>query len=953
MDDIQYIESGTDEDADVEVREAEFRQDLQDCLDAVEHEGSFFSFHSHSSYINPGVYVKDYGSVGLPLAARDAEAVARICKQSPFGKGSETVIDTSVRKTWELDCAEFECRNPAWNAYLDSIVKRVVEDLGVQVATRAERYKLLLYEEGAFFKTHKDSEKTPGMFATLVICLPSEHSGGQVRLIHGKKSKMLETASTSCFDISTLAWYSDVQHEVQPVTSGYRLVVTYNLVQDQGLPKQTASALDESHARLEHLLHIWGTQYDYREKFIYPLAHQYTSASLSLANLKGHDAAKGRYLQNLCPKNDVFWFFGRLTKEVRNDIGDEEETSVLEKITTSTGVTLPLDLDVGTDEILAYDGDLYDDRPADSEDEEEFTGNEAMAANSRYHDTVLIMIRKDRVAQSFSRYKQPAASSLQALFNLFYQDQVVDKQQNSAKICVGAMRFILDKLLVAFTDSVTDKGYSYLGYNTVDRERNLAEFKGLFESAADFLYSILEGSVVGQALRASTRHPSWSSCPKLVCIVAKHIARETDSNSVEVWNSWFTRPSQDNPTFRYANELCTTFRQVMTHLPPSLVTSFTQWSKTRLEESLRCVTSYSREDVEPLLVLIPSITPQTYFEIVLQVLIKFPNRTGLFPFLSQLSGHNPNDESTKEIIIRPTYQKLIPTTSNALRLLHTEITDDTISHIPSYSWPSTAHRSPRHAQDFLTVLDQTIALGLNDEALQLVQLGPPDLSTATSAFWMSWNAVFTFIEKFLTVLGRHRIAAVNEAFLPFMIYGLQNGAESLVRARPTQPVNWRQKARHTCRCEPCKTLSHFLVDPIQTSGRFSYAERTRRHLQENLNRQDFGFETEKLRSPHTLIIRKTHNEFHRLKADWDRNIREMRTQLQRIQVDILPKVLGKDMGRIVDLDRVLADDGRPPGTPSQLLAPLPAAAQNSRAIAPTAGVKRKAEVIDLCDDASD
>lgn len=87
----------------------------------------------------------------------------------------------------------------------------------------------------------------PGMFATLVICLPSEHMGGEVYLRHGQKQRIFETGPVSAFGLSALAWYSDVQHEINPVTSGYRLVFTYNLVQNQDEPKQSAAALAENY----------------------------------------------------------------------------------------------------------------------------------------------------------------------------------------------------------------------------------------------------------------------------------------------------------------------------------------------------------------------------------------------------------------------------------------------------------------------------------------------------------------------------------------------------------------------------------------------------------------------------------------------------------------------------------------------------------------------------------
>lgn len=173
-------------------------------------------------------------------------------------------------------------------------MKQTIEDLGVRFPARVERYELLLYETGAFFKAHKDSEKSPGMFGTLVICLPSKQTGGEVHLVRGGNTRILETAKRSQYDISTLAWYSDVQHEIKLVASGYRLVLTYNLLQDQRTARQTASMLDESHARLGKLLQAWAKDLQCIDKFIYPLGHQYTEAGLSQKSLKGHDAAKAR-----------------------------------------------------------------------------------------------------------------------------------------------------------------------------------------------------------------------------------------------------------------------------------------------------------------------------------------------------------------------------------------------------------------------------------------------------------------------------------------------------------------------------------------------------------------------------------------------------------------------------------------------------------------------------------
>ena len=62
---------------------------------------------------NPTLHVKGVGSIGLPLSNRDAKAISKssATRRSPFGKGSDTVVDLSVRKSWQVDPSHFELRN--------------------------------------------------------------------------------------------------------------------------------------------------------------------------------------------------------------------------------------------------------------------------------------------------------------------------------------------------------------------------------------------------------------------------------------------------------------------------------------------------------------------------------------------------------------------------------------------------------------------------------------------------------------------------------------------------------------------------------------------------------------------------------------------------------------------------------------------------------------------------
>lgn len=162
-------------------------------------------------------------------------------------------MDESVRKTWELNGDQFTLANPDWDAFIHTLLRDVVHPLGM-TDVRADPYKLLLYEEVSFFKKHKDSEKAPGMVGTLVICLPAKHEGGDVRLSHMGRDRVFATGQSSAFSLTALAWFTDVTHEIMQVTSGYRLVLTYNLIQTRKSGPSSAGFFAKQQKQLQQLI---------------------------------------------------------------------------------------------------------------------------------------------------------------------------------------------------------------------------------------------------------------------------------------------------------------------------------------------------------------------------------------------------------------------------------------------------------------------------------------------------------------------------------------------------------------------------------------------------------------------------------------------------------------------------------------------------------------------------
>ncbi len=224
------------------------------------------------------------------------------------------------------------------------------------------------------------------MVDTLVICLPSEHDGAEVHLSLGKEQRRYATGPTSKFDMTALAWFGDVSHEVEELVSGYRLVLTYNilLLPAHSSPRPT-SFFD---ARTERILTDWHAADQRDDKICYPLEHIYSESTLSLGQLKGRDAVVGRLLHHTAPTAHFSVFLACMAnREERGDdnCSDLEEWTVVDKMYTLQGQLIAQNFLVGQQEVLGpwpyYDAD------ADGVNEPEYL-DESPPAQFRYHDTV-------------------------------------------------------------------------------------------------------------------------------------------------------------------------------------------------------------------------------------------------------------------------------------------------------------------------------------------------------------------------------------------------------------------------------------------------------------------------------------------------------------------------------------------------------------------------------------
>ena len=165
----------------------------------------------------------------MPMSTATAKQLIAVARPAQYGRGEQTLTDATVRHTWQVPTSRVRIDKRQWNRTLTPVLDGLREDLGLRAGSRltAELHSLLVYSPGQFFLPHQDSEKSDEMVGTLTVTLPGTSRGGALIVRHGEYQVSYRSSGTL---LSFVAFYADCRHEVQPVTSGYRVVLTYNLL---------------------------------------------------------------------------------------------------------------------------------------------------------------------------------------------------------------------------------------------------------------------------------------------------------------------------------------------------------------------------------------------------------------------------------------------------------------------------------------------------------------------------------------------------------------------------------------------------------------------------------------------------------------------------------------------------------------------------------------------------
>ncbi len=283
----------------------QIQNQILDALKKIDRPGTFCT-SGRLPAVLPGLEVADVGPIALPLEKRQASALKKHARQAPYGKGTETLVDTKVRRVWEIDADQVALTNPEWAGVIVQAVRAAQSDLGLEKQKlNAHLYKLLLYEPGSFFSAHRDGEKLDRMIGTLIVALPAVHEGGELVVRHEGREVTVNFGKDSRFHTQFAAFYADCEHEIQPVTTGFRLALVYNLTLARSTRAIGAPRSSEHIAAVARILQRWkkevGTaaasdQVPPPSKLAILLEHKYSPTGLAFDALKGIDRARANIL---------------------------------------------------------------------------------------------------------------------------------------------------------------------------------------------------------------------------------------------------------------------------------------------------------------------------------------------------------------------------------------------------------------------------------------------------------------------------------------------------------------------------------------------------------------------------------------------------------------------------------------------------------------------------------
>ncbi|KAE9409280.1 hypothetical protein BT96DRAFT_795100, partial [Gymnopus androsaceus JB14] len=92
-------------------------------------------------------------------------------------------------------------------------------------------HKLAVYQQGGHFGWHKDTTHSDNHHGTVLVSLNTSWKGGELCLRHRGVEIMFDMVNSDPEGVAlqVVAFYTDVEHKVNVVTEGLRIILQYDV----------------------------------------------------------------------------------------------------------------------------------------------------------------------------------------------------------------------------------------------------------------------------------------------------------------------------------------------------------------------------------------------------------------------------------------------------------------------------------------------------------------------------------------------------------------------------------------------------------------------------------------------------------------------------------------------------------------------------------------------------
>jgi hypothetical protein len=766
---------------------------LEGVLAAVQRPGDFFVRGALEAPM-PRVEIDGAGVISFPIQHSQIQDIIKHAERAPYGRGGETILDTSVRNTWQLAPVKVRIGGKSWERSFQHILSTVTDGLGCSgMNVSAEFYKLLIYEEGGFFLPHRDTEKTDGMFGTLTIVLPSVHRGGELVIRHSGHEVTVDLSSEETSELTFAAFYADCEHAIKPITQGSRVCLTYNLLQ-RGTGKKnkaiTAPLYDSEANRAGAILEQTFKKSDAPAKLTWLLEHQYSPAGLSFSGLKGKDAALAKVVRLAARRAGLALHLGMVHIEESGaaepyfdtdyrrrryyddddtvEESDTDEFEVIEVFDSSRHIDQWIDtndhavqfgaLPIRDGEILpagALDGEAPDQQRLT-----EATGNEGASFERSYHRAALVIWSQDRFVDVLLQAGPAAALP-------YFKDRVEASNSPSAPAAERqTVRSIAERIIAVWEAAKND------GYRDRGKESDRSDMISFLGQLAD--------------------------APLLGRFVAGVVTREYDGTENEA-----------------------------------------------LAANVRCLGPIRAAQFLPRL----AIENMRFFPAAcVNLLSRLTRESGLNPAADWVATLREIGAAVVEAL--PDLKRRPPDRSDR-------------------EWWPTRKAKPMDGSMVADLMEALAALNANalrDATSKSIAANPKMFDPA--------NLIVPALQ-----LLHERNGDVVPSDKEFQRFWVHCAEFLLARSEqpPESPKDWRQDVETVCRCDDCRELRAFALDPATQTHRFRLRKDRRQHLHQQIDRHrlDMTHVTERTGSPQTLVCEKTRATYERQCHQYNEDLTSM------------------------------------------------------------------------------